>query len=496
VEGTALTVHLFLIALALGLGLAMPPALGATEAGVVRIEAQVRGKPRFGSGFVVRADADGAYVVTAAHVVEGDSTPKLYFHSRPHRSIPARVLSLEGGDPRGLALLGVESTLPKGVAALPMAKGAGLDLRPGEAVSALGIPASLRNWAVIPGAVVSWKNRNILFSGAVDEGNSGGPLVRDGAVVGLVTGRGERFGVAVPAMSARIFLQSNRVFWASGTHGEPSGVTDRPKTPQRPKAGETFRDTLRDGSKGPQMVVIPAGSFATGSPEGEKGRFNTEGPVHTVRFDRPFAIAKHEVTFDQWEACVRAGGCEHRPDDEGWGRGHRPVINMSWHDAQAYVAWLSKETGQGYRLPSEAEWEYAARAGTQAARHWGEDPDRACDYANVADNAAKRQFGWTWVHKCDDGFAQTAPAGSFKANKFRLQDMLGNVVEWTEDCWNSSYVAAPDDGSTWAKGNCERRVLRGGSWNTKPGLVRAAVRGGAHAAVRTMIMGFRPARTY
>jgi formylglycine-generating enzyme required for sulfatase activity len=385
-----------------------------------------------------------------------------------------------------------------------------MDLSPRNAVEAVGIPATIGNWAVFPGAVLSWKNRIILFSGDVDEGNSGGPLLAGGAVVGMVM-RALRFGEAIPALNLEVFLRNNGVAWASAggaippvrpsDAAKPSPLA-RPETApavaklQRPgpKPGETFRDCPTC----PEMVVIPAGTFQMGSPEGEPGRTEFEGPVHTVTFDRPFAIARHEVTFDQWDACVRDGGCQHRPDDAGWGRGARPVIYVTWKDAKEYVQWLSRKTGQDYRLPGEAEWEYAARAGTKTARFWGEDPDAACRYANVYDETHKGEQAALLPlpkHNCNDGYAPTAPVAQFEANAFGLNDMLGNVWEWTEDCWDDSYRGAPSDGSAWTKGDCGRRVLRGGSWVNRPDVVRSASRFGYVTGDPSNFTGFRPART-
>ena len=172
-----------------------------------------------------------------------------------------------------------------------------------------------------------------------------------------------------------------------------------------------------------------------------------------------------------------------------------PVVCVSWNDAKAYLNWLSKESGQAYRLPSEAQWESATRAGSTSARFWGKNEDQACAYGNVADKAAKRQHPNWPVHNCDDGFLNTAPVGSFKANTFGLEDMLGNVREWTEDCWNGFYVGAPSDGSAWTKGECGRRVLRGGSWNITPVIVRSADRSWDFTGGRDINSGFRPART-
>ena len=191
-----------------------------------------------------------------------------------------------------------------------------------------------------------------------------------------------------------------------------------------------------------------------------------------------------------------------RPDDEGWGRGERPAIRVSWHDANTYLGWLSRKSGKRYRFVSESEWEYAARAGTTTARFWGEDADRGCGYANVHDRTSKREnkFGGTH-HECDDGYAQTAPVGSFTANEFGVHDMLGNVWEWVGDCWNDSYRGAPSDGSAWSSRNCKWRILRGGSWSNGAWADRAAYRGRVSTAVviytRYQVngIGFRVART-
>ena len=235
-----------------------------------------------------------------------------------------------------------------------------------------------------------------------------------------------------------------------------------------PAVGEVFRDCDRC----PEMVAVPAGSFTMGSPSSESGRDGDEGPQRQVEISSPFAVGVYEVTFAEWDACVSDGGCGgYHPDDQGWGRGRRPVINVSWDDAKAYASWLSRETGESYRLLSEAEWEYAARAGTATARYWGESASGQRGYANGADRTAKRhQSGWTVVD-CDDGHYRTAPVGSFRPNRFGLHDVLGNVWEWVEDCWHDSYAGAPRDGHAWLGddgGDCSRRVLRGGSWGRLP----------------------------
>ena len=279
-----------------------------------------------------------------------------------------------------------------------------------------------------------------------------------------------------------------------------------------PKAGDRFRDC----PECPEMVVVPAGSYRMGSPSYEQGRQEDEGPVHEVTIAAPFAIGRHEVTVAEFgrfvdetgysagNSCRTYEGGEYEDRagrgwrNPGFGQsGGHPVACVNWNDAQAYVAWLSRETGEEYRLPSESEWEYAARAGTATARYWGEGESGQCRHANGADaSATERYSDWQWaVASCRDGHAHTAPAGSFAANDWELHDMLGNVWEWTEDCWNGSYAGAPSDGSAWEYGDCSERVLRGGSWNSGPSVLRAAVRGRLTSGGRVNIVGFRVART-
>jgi formylglycine-generating enzyme required for sulfatase activity len=218
----------------------------------------------------------------------------------------------------------------------------------------------------------------------------------------------------------------------------------------------------------PEMVVVPAGSFTMGSPSSEKGRVEDEGPTHIVTIATPFAVSKFEVTFDEWDACVADGGCSLAPPDEGWGRGRRPIINVNWDDAHAYVSWLRKITGKPYRLLTEAEYEYAARGGRQpeTAYPWGNDVE-----VNGTAMANCDGCGSEWNGK------QTAPVGSFVANGFGLYDMVGNVWEWVEDCWHENYVGAPTNGSAWIEGgDCSQRFVRGGSWFNAPSFVRSASR--------------------
>ena len=266
---------------------------------------------------------------------------------------------------------------------------------------------------------------------------------------------------------------------SGGGRGEPpQGGFDSPAAAggsRRP--GETFRDTLRSGGSGPEMVVIPAGSFRMGCVSGVKCD-DDEKPVHNVTIARPFAVSKYELTFEEYDRFTMPTG---RVDDQGWGRGRRPVINVSWQDAQDYVRWLSGETGATYRLLTEAEWEYAARAGTSTAYNWGNQ---------IGSGRANCQgCGSQWDKR------QTAPVGSFGANGFGLHDMHGNVWEWVADCWNGSYNGAPSDGSAWTSGDCSDRVLRGGSLYFIPRNLRSAYRLGGPSGYRDLNIGFRVART-
>ena len=241
------------------------------------------------------------------------------------------------------------------------------------------------------------------------------------------------------------------------------------------KPVETFRDSLRDGGQGPAMVVLPPGRFRMGDLDGS-GNSN-ERPVRTVTISHRIAMGKYTVTFEEYDQYVAATDAE-RPADEGWGRGSRPVINVNWLEAKAYAAWLSEQTGKRYRLPSEAEWEYAARAGTETAYSWGDEI--GVNRANGHDSGSE------WSHQ------RTSPVGSFAPNDFGLYDMHGNVWEWGEDYWHRNYEGAPDDGSAWLSGGRDRsRVVRGGAWYVYPRGLRAAYRDRVGPSIRIVNIGFR-----
>ena len=247
------------------------------------------------------------------------------------------------------------------------------------------------------------------------------------------------------------------------------------KTTRQGASAPVFRDRLSGGGKGPAMVVLPKGRFRMGDLDGDGD--NDEQPVRTVTISRPIAMGRYPVTFKQYDRFVAATGAE-RPSDEGWGRGRRPVIHVNWEDAKAYAAWLSEQTGKRYRLPSESEWEYAARAGTETAYSWGNEI--GVNRANGCDSGSK------WSGE------QTSPVGSFEPNAFGLYDMHGNVWEWVEDCWHDNYEGAPSDGSAWTSGgDSSWAVVRGGSWFTDPRILRSAYRSWRTPSYRNINLGFR-----
>ena len=257
---------------------------------------------------------------------------------------------------------------------------------------------------------------------------------------------------------------------------QPYVLTGEAESALRPK--DAFRECAKDC---PEMVVLPPGEFQMGFPEGQGEGY--ERPQHGVAFDLPFAVSRFEVTFDDWDACIAYGDCDPAVSDSGWGRGRQPVINVTWDDARRYVAWLSRMTGKTYRLLSEAEWEYAARAGTQTAYSWG---NKIIGEGNANCNGC----GSRWDNQ------QTAPVGSFAPNAFGLHDMHGNVWEWVEDPWHNSYAGAPFDGSAWYEGGVPgSRVRRGGSWENGPVVLASANRSRGAPTDRYNTNGFRVGRT-
>ncbi|HHJ19935.1 MAG TPA: formylglycine-generating enzyme family protein [Gammaproteobacteria bacterium] len=242
------------------------------------------------------------------------------------------------------------------------------------------------------------------------------------------------------------------------------------------ESGDTFQDTLEDGTLGPKMLRISPGKFMMGSPETEEGGHRDERPQHEVTIEKPFALGVFPVTFTEYDHFATATGRE-LPADQGWGRALRPVINITCEDAEAYCSWLNTQTSRTYRLPTEAEWEYAARGGTTSKYWWGDHLGESlanCDGC-----------GSDWDE------TETSPVGSFQPNPFGLYDIHGNVWEWCQDWWHNNYEGAPTDGSAWLEDGEKVRVVRGGSWINNPLSVRAAVRSEFHPRLHITVIGMR-----
>ena len=248
--------------------------------------------------------------------------------------------------------------------------------------------------------------------------------------------------------------------------------------------GESFQECAAC----PVMTVIAPGSFTMGSPSSELGRRETEGPQHQVTIVQKFALGRFSVSFDEWDACVADGGCNgYAPSDGGWGRGKLPVVNVSWNEAKSYLVWLSRKTTKAYRLPTEAEREYAARAGTSTPFWWGSSI--TTEQANYNGNSP---YGADGVRGEFRG--KSVPVDSFLPNPWGLFQMHGNVSEWTEDCWHENYNGAPIDGSPWTSPYCNERVRRGGSIGSPPEVLRSASRLSGPQAKGQPFIGFRVVR--
>lgn len=292
------------------------------------------------------------------------------------------------------------------------------------------------------------------------------------------------------------------------------------------KPGTVFRDCANC----PEMVVIPAGSVVIGSGVEETTRENVpeaisvrDRPLHQVTIARPFAVGRFEVTKEQYAFFIKetgntsATGCniwdfaavrwnldpEKSWRDPGFSQGdNEPALCVSWDDAKAFVEWLGHSTGKRYRLLTEAEWEYAARAGSTTARFWGDGRDQACIYSNSFDLSAANRLATPEARKnpdkyfaCDDGHIFTAPVGSYQPNAFGLFDVIGNAWEWVEDCFHDTYDGAPTDGSAWTEGECKYRVNRGGGWGNPPGYSRLGRRDKLVPDLRGQTVGLRVTRS-
>lgn len=481
--------------------------------GVVKlVSTSAEGAHRTGAGFIVRRDAQETYIVTAWHVVEGDKFPKIAFHGQPHSWIDAEVLRNDSRT--DISLLKVRDNTKVPLNAVSLQFLTDNDLKDGDELRIIGFSNSV-DWALVTVALAGRDGLDLVIDRKLHEGFSGGPLIKDDKeVIGLIT-RTDDFGRAIPSDIVKKVIAG----WGVTTSSRPSGSDGRSTTSTTAKPATETQLPFE-----PEMVRIPPGKFLMGSPETEAGRTSGEGPQHEVTISKPFALSRHEITVGQFRQFVEDAGYQTTAEKSGkgcygWNANKKeidqlaernwknpgfaqiddhPVVCVSWDDVQVYVTWLSRRTGENYRLPTEAEWEYTARAGTTVARFY--QGDQQCKYANGAGQEKKSIASPNLVlAECDDGYVYTAPVASFGENHYSLFDMLGNVWEWMQDCWHDNYDYAPLDGSAWLKkgsGDCNRRVFRGGSWLNSPQSLRSADRSGFFTNATSNYLGFRIARDF
>lgn len=429
--------------------LASAQEIDSLRKGMVKVIATVDEMQKTGAEFITKHDAQTTYIVTTAHVVAGDKFPGVVFFSERHML--------------------------------------GRNVQDNDELIAISFTPGIER-AHVPVALASRQGADLIFDGNLDKGNSDAIVLKKGSVTDLVIKGNNRLGRAIPEKFITTMLDEWDVILTKG-EVVTAQLTSEP-TPQE-KLPTATRLPIE-----PDMAVIPAGKLIMGSPKTEPGRYSNEGPQHEVSI-ASFAISRTEITVGQFRLFVQDkdyhGGKEFQTtaeeNDKGcwnWNEEKKqferipqrnwksprfqqhddhPAVCISWDDAQAYVQWLLKKTGKQYRLPTEAEWEYVARAGTTTVYWWGDSIGK--------NNAVCDDCGSQWDGK------QTAPVGSFKPNAFGVYDTSGNVWEWTQDCWHDDYTNAPSNGKAWLEkddGDCSRRVVRGGSWGFDPLDLRSASR--------------------
>jgi sulfatase modifying factor 1 len=487
------------------------------QAGVVKITSTSEGVRRVGAGFIVRLEPDLAYIVTSAHVVVGDPAPRVEFFTRRNIPATAEVVGLEGDDPlRGLALLHVrgKGSVPAGIAALSL-ESAG-SVTAGEQIVAIGFPRSAGSWHVTVGNVGSRRGRDIYFSPLVDEGNSGGPIIKNGKVIGLIAGGHQSIGQAVTANHVKDFIVGFEVTAQESIPTSP--LKSPPASIPVPKIREAVESREIKSRDGAPIVLIPAGEFPMGSSTGRE----FEKPVHRVSLDA-FYLDKYEVTNQRFQKFVQETGHVTTAEKDGMGRILRPdgkwtdpsgvwvevsganwrkpeggetvfmdnraahpVVSVSWYDAEAYCRYYGK------RLPTEAEWEYAVRAGTSTRYWWGTSSPDSPQPGNIRDKAFKQLLPeMRVVEGPSDGYARTAPVGSFDPNPWDLHDMSGNVSEWTTDWYDKEYYVMSPRHNPTGPSTGEHRVHRGAAWISGPNEQASEIRFSAKPESRNPGLGFR-----
>jgi formylglycine-generating enzyme required for sulfatase activity len=455
---------------------AQPPDIEALKSGVVRITATVDNKTKVGTGFIVKLDSDVVQIVTAAHVVEGDSQPRVQFFTRPDVQVRAQVKHAEGGaDETGMALLTVQGkdNVPAGLMALPLATS--VRVSGGEDIMVIGHPRGAGDWAIIKGNIASRQGRHLKIDANIDEGNSGGPIIQNGQVVGLIGGA-QRYGKGVTIGTVREYLEGH------GVHQEERSVPSVAKSapprsqPMQPMSKAASESTGKDGAP---MVLIPAGEFMMGSRDGDESGQDNERPAHPVYLDS-FYLDQYEVTTTRYATFFRA---TNRRQPTYWSEqllqqhGNKPVVGVDSNDATAYCDWAGK------RLPTEAEWEKAARGTDQRLYPWG--------------NASPDQSLANFNHCCDfKNYGVLTDVGSFEKGKsfYGAYDMAGNVWEWVADWYDENYYSKSSARNPKGPWIGQYRVIRGGSWSRTPVLIRSALRNWYSPATRADGIGFRCAQ--
>ena len=477
---SALLVYLMLV---LGADLIHAAVIGTLDtarlkAGVVKITATEGDKTKVGTGFIVKLDSDIVYIVTAAHVVSGDAQPRVQFFPQEDVSVQAMVRHSEGGDEvTGLALLVVrgKNNIPSGLTVLTLASASRLSGN--EEIIVIGHPRGAGDWSILKGGIASRKGRYMTLDANIDEGNSGGPIIHSGEVVGLVGGV-SRYGRGVTSGSVREYLEGHGIFVQEGPPQAAVKGQPPPSILIKPEKPEAALDREITGKDGAPMVLIPTGEFTMGSPDG-KGDGN-EHPQHQVYLDA-FDIDKFEVTVARYAEFLQA---MKRAKPAFWDQvdtskhGNLPVVGVDWNDAEAYCRWAKK------RLPTEAEWEKAARGTDERTYPWG----------NEAPTSNLANFGKERIKKFYD--RRLAPAGSYEAGKspYGIYDLAGNVWEWVADWDDESYYEQSASRNPPGPSSGIDRVIRGGSWLHQPDDMRSAGRDRGTPTLRNDSIGFRCAQ--
>jgi formylglycine-generating enzyme required for sulfatase activity len=456
-------------------GTALAQDVDTLRSGVVKIVANEEGKQKTGAGFIVQHAPGNTLIITTSHVIKGDKFPKVKFYALRNTWIDAEVLYNDERSEIALLKIRDRTEVPSNVKVFLLSSSR--EVQVNEELITIGFPLGGGPWSVVRVRLVSRQGIDLTLDGNIDEGNSGGPVLKQDKIVGLVT-NADRFGRAIPVEIVTMILEGWGIMLDENRQGASASsgtIQTSQACTSQPEARLSFE---------PEMVCIPPGKFIMGSPADEPGRVSDEGPQHEVDIAYSFEIGRYEVTFAEYAAFAEATNRK-LPSDRKWGRGRRPIIDVKLNDARAYVKWLSERTGKKYRLPTEAEWEYAARAGSQTAYWWGNELGRE----NAACEGCSKQT-----------IMKTMPVGSFNPNYFGLYDTAGNVTEWVEDDWHANYRNAPADGSAWKGSNdakCNRGVIRSGAWIGDSDKLRSASRiCPSDIATGLAVVGFRVARDF